>query len=175
MKVLIPLLAAVVLTTCCIAGNDTKGVSTTLPNGWKEVQADPAIYKHPTLIYIPSDGRNAVVVISLAGNQEQNALGKHFLNKIHKVRCSDFLPPAAVAPCKPEEIKFTHGWGIFSMFEDKALVGKPPQTGSYKWVTVVDMVLKKTFVANATVFTDSADDAIHTEAMAILNGLTPGD
>ena len=166
------LLLLFTVSTICCAASSSSPISVDLPRGWVQAKDDGAQSQHPTVKYVPSDGRNAEVLISIVGAVEGKLIEKSNLMEFHAMRCKPFLGNSA-ATYETHELKLAYGWALYSSFADPDLVGKPTMPGNYKYAAPVEMALDGSFVVYATIFTDEPDSATFKEALAILKTVKP--
>ncbi|HEY9154056.1 MAG TPA: hypothetical protein VIM69_02925 [Opitutaceae bacterium] len=117
--------------------------------------------------YVPSDHRNASLVITILGEGDNRVKDRESLNEFEKYLCQRYLS-SSDEPCHPREFSFPKGIGASASFEDPALKGKPDHTGDFKFATVVALLLNKKFVVFATIFTDENSGRTFDEAFAML-------
>lgn len=127
-------------------------IDVTPTKGW--VRARPKRGANaPTLRFVPSDGRNAEVLISLIPSQKpvDNA---DALTRLHQqINRSTY----GNAPVKVKELRYEtkDSVGIYTTFEDPDLVGKPTKPGDFKYATSVLASLGQRYLIVGTVFTDN--------------------
>jgi hypothetical protein len=174
-------LAAVLLLSCLVlaplrAELLGKVIEVTAIPGWKSVEPlEPgqAIPPFPVLKYVPVDGHNAAVLLSLL---PANVPG-HEVTDLASLKRFNLLastPYLAAPDAKPvvNELKVTGGIGVYLTNEDPALVGKPVPPNEYRIATTATLLLDGQYLIHATVFYDELDSADLKEGLKILLSAT---
>jgi len=113
----------------------------------------------PTLRYVPRDGRNATVLLTLIPGDLAKVADSASLKKFHRILQQPYLvTPNDTVPLT--EFKLPQGFGVYAVFEDPDLVGKPVRKGSYKIAAPVAIFLTGGHVIQATVLTDVRENAM---------------
>jgi hypothetical protein len=147
-------------------------VEVTAAPGWKSVSAvEPGQTPppFPVIKFVPADGRNAAVLLSLlpanAPGYEVNDLAS--LTRFNLVAARPFLPgPDAKPPLTP--LKVSGGIGGYIVNEDPALVGKPVPPDEYRIAATATVLLEGKYLINCTIFYDEKDSPDFKEALHIL-------
>jgi len=146
-------------------------VDFTPPDGWEQVKPDQSS-PFPTLKFVPKDGRNAAVFVTLIPPELMVVDDAASLAKFFQFLCIIYLPtPDAKITAK--ELKLPHGSGLYYSFEDPALIGKPVKPKDYKFATPVGLWLPPGRTIQATLFTDSLSSRDFTEGMQLLRSAVP--
>ncbi len=124
----------------------------------------------PTLRYIPTDGRNASVLLTLFPASRLGVSDASSLRQFHHMACTPFLPTPN-AQVSQLDLKIPEGAGVYASFEDPSLVGKPPQRDNYKRTTSVCLFLGHDVVVQATIFYDEAGSPAYNEALSIVKSV----
>jgi hypothetical protein len=142
------------------------------PQGWKSVGAaepgqPPAPF--PVLKFVPEDGRNAAVILSLlpsnAPGYEVHDLAS--LTRFTLVAARPFLPsPDARPPLT--ELKVSGGIGGYIVNEDPALVGKPVPPDEYRIATTATVLLQGRYLIHCTILYDEQDSRDFKEGLKLL-------
>ena len=139
--------------------------------GWKEVEAlDPMGRKPPlpTIRYVPTDGRNASLLITVTGKGKiSDPTG---LRSVHEMACRQYLTPSNQR-VEAATLVLPHARGLWSTFEDPDLIGKPPIRENYKFTTPVVLLFEGGTLAHATIFADERTGRTFDEAMAMLKSV----
>jgi hypothetical protein len=141
-------------------------VDFTLPAGWEQVKVDQPT-PLPTLKFVPKDGRNASVIVTLVSAEWVAVKDAASLAEFHRFLCRTYLP-SPDAKITARELKLEHGSGLYYSFEDPALIGKPVKRDDYKFATPVALWLPPGQTIHATLFTDSTSSRDFTEGMQLL-------
>ena len=165
--------ALLILSARCLAAPADKLLLTKEPESWKEVAAggpggDQAGF--PTRKFVPADGRNAALMITLVGTLNGRVPDLPVLKRLHTAACQRFLssPDQQFAI---KELQLPNGAGYYSTFEDPDLVGKPPVKDNFKFTSPCFILFKTGEVVNATFFADEKEGKSLPEAVAILQTL----
>lgn len=169
--------ATVFLLSCCMLarvhaemlGPDVKVFAAP---GWESV--DPlepaqAAPPYPVLKYVPKDGRNAAVLLSLlpADVPGYEVTDLASLKSFNLMASRPYLPETDARPAQIE-LNVTNGLGVLLTSEDPALVGKPVPPGEYRIATTVSVLLGGKSLLHCTIFHDEKDSADLKEALKII-------
>jgi len=140
--------------------------------GWKSISAiEPGQTPppFPTLKFVPADGRNAAVILSLlpanAPGYEVNDLAS--LTRFNLVAARPFLSaPDARPPLT--ELKIAGGIGGYIVNEDPDLVGKPVPPDEYRIAATATVLLEGKYLIHCTIFYDEKDSRDFKEALKLL-------
>jgi hypothetical protein len=119
------------------------------------------------LRYLPADGRNATVLLTLMPAARIGVTDVASLRRFHRKACAVFLP-SPDAPVPQKELTLAAGSGVYASFEDPALIGKPPRPGDYKVATAASLWLGADTVVHATILCDDTGSAAFSEALKIV-------
>lgn len=133
---------------------------------WKSDAPDQAS-PFPTLKISPTDGRNADLLITLLPNELVKISDDASLRALHQRLCSPMVGPSGKS-AEVTEIKIQNGTGLYSVFEDPTLVGKPPKRGDYKIAIPMVVWLRPDIVLQITLFTDNATGPDLIEALKMI-------
>lgn len=159
-------LAVLVATLSVRADRLAEVIEVTPAKGW--IRAKPKSGGDiPTLRFVPADGRNAEVLISLIPADESPVEDAKSLAALHEEMTT------ATYGSAPPKIAAIHyetkdGIGVYSTFEDPDLVGKPPKKDDYKYATSVLAWLGRHYLIVGTVFADDPKAPEHDEGIAIV-------
>lgn len=140
--------------------------------GWESVAPLPPgqpLPPYPVLKFVPKDGRNAAVHLSLvpANVPGYEVTDLPSLKGFNLVASRPYLPgPDARPPVT--ELKVHDGIGVAITSEDPALIGKAPPPGEYKIATTVSLLLGGKTLVHCIVFYDEKDSADFQEAMQLI-------
>ena len=129
-------------------------------------QEEPAF---PTLRYVPKDGRNASLVLTLLPT---NVPGLTITNVVSLARLNLLLAQPYLA--NPEdtppftELEIPDGIAVCITNEDPALIGKPVPPGEYRIATSASVLLDRKHLIHATIFYDEKDSPELRQALQIL-------
>jgi len=148
-------------------------ISVRLPPGWVEVQAvapGGGAPQFPTSKYVPKDGRNAEILVTILGRGNGKISNLKSLRELFPALCRPYLatPDDHV---ESTELKLAHGVAIYASFEDPDLIGKPSQPGNFKVATPVAILLDQGIVAHATMLTDELMGGTFREALQIVESI----
>ncbi len=154
----------------CRADDLGGGAEITPASGW--VRVDPRDAGNPspllpTLAYVPKDGRNAAVLLTLFPAALSKVSDLASLKAFLLRDATPMLPSPDFVPVI-RDLALSDGFGVYASFEDPSLLGKPPEKGNYKLATPVDVLLKNGFTVQATVFTDDTGGKDFREALGIV-------
>lgn len=140
--------------------------------GWKSVEPlDPSQSPppFPILKYVPADGRNAAILLSLlpanVPGHEVTDLGS--LKRLNLLASRPYLPGPDANPTVTE-LKVPGGIGVLITSEDPALVGKPVPPNEYRIATTASVLLDGQYLIHATLFYDELDSVEFKEGIKIL-------
>lgn len=144
--------------------------------GWESVeplppgQPKPA---YPVLKYVPKDGRNAAVLLSLlpANGPGYEVTDLASLKAFNLMAARPYLPRPDARPAATE-LKIPGGLAVYLTNEDPALVGKAPPPGEYKIATTVSLLLGGRALVHGTIFYDEMDSPAFREALQLLRSLS---
>jgi len=151
-------------------------VEVTAVPGWLSVEPlapDQPKPPYPVLKFVPKDGRNAAVLLSLlpANVPGYEVTDLASLKGFNLVASRPYLPgPDARPPVT--ELKVPDGLGVFITSEDPALIGKAPPPGEYKIAATVSLLLGGKTLVHCTVFFDEKDSAEFQEAIKLVLSAT---
>lgn len=154
-----------------------KTIDITPAPGWKSVealqpgQAEPPF---PVLKFVPEDGRNAAIYLTLVPANvpgfevtDADSLKRFNLNASKPYQPDPSAPPAA------KELKVPGGIGIMITNEDPALVGKPVPPGEYRVVTTASVLVEGQYLIHASIFYDELNSPDFKEGLKILLSAAP--
>ncbi len=121
----------------------------------------------PTLRYVPADGRNATVMLTLLPASRLGVVDAASLRQFHRKACVPFLPKPD-SEVRQLDLNLPGVVGVYASFEDPSLVGKPSQPGNYKRTTSVSLFLSHDVVVQATIFYDEPGSSAYNEAFSIV-------
>jgi len=124
----------------------------------------------PTVQYVPADGRNATVLLTLFPAGRMGVSDAATLQEFHRKMCARYLPTPD-APVRSQALKLTAGQGVYASFEDPSLVGKPASKGDYKVATVAGLYLGQDVLIYATILCDEVGESAFSQALAILQSV----
>jgi hypothetical protein len=144
---------------------------TTIP-GWKSVEPlEPGqpVPPFPVLKYVPVDGRNAAILLSLlpANVPGHEVTDLASLKRFNLLASTPYLPSPDTKPAA-KELNVPGGIGVLITNEDPALAGKPVPPNEYRIATTATLLLDGQYLIHATLFYDELDSAEFTEGMKIL-------
>jgi hypothetical protein len=175
MKRLLPHFLALVVTTGVHAAA-LGDLEVTPVSGWKSadaVQPNQPEPPFPTLKFVPKDGRNAAIYLSVlpakVGGIEINDLES--LKEINLLSARPYLPEPDARP-PVTRLKIAGGLGVYITNEDPALVGKPVPPDEYRMATTATLLIGDQLV-HCTIFHDERDSDDFREAMEILLSVAP--
>ena len=174
-------LALLLLLSCCPLARAHaemlgREVEVTAVPGWESVDPLPAgqpAPPYPVLKYVPKNGHNAAVLLSLlpANVPGYEVTDLASLKGFNLVASRPYLPgPAARPPVT--ELKIHDGLGVALTSEDPSLIDKAPPPGEYKIATTVSLLLGGKTLVHCTVFYDEKDSVDFQEAMKLVLSAT---
>ena len=147
-------------------------IDVTAAQGWKSVSAvEPgqSAPPFPVLKYVPADGRNAAILLSLlpanAPGFEVTDLAS--LTRFNLIAARPFLPGPDAKPALTE-LKIPGGIGGYIVNVDPDLVGKPVPPNEYRIAATATVLLEGKHLVHCTIFYDEKDSADFKEALRIL-------
>jgi len=123
----------------------------------------------PTLHYVPKDGRNASIILTLLPT---NMPGLTINNIVALARFNLLLAQPYLA--NPEdtppftELEIPDGMAVCITNEDPALIGKPVPPGEYRIATSATVLLEGKHLIHCTIFYDEKDSPELRQALQIL-------
>jgi len=152
-------------------------IKITPATGWtrdgptEAAQEEPAF---PTLRYVPKDGRNASIVLTLlpitvAGFTITNHAS---LERFNLLSARPYLANPDDEPPIPTVLDIANGIGVSITNEDPALIGKPVPPGEYRMATSASVLLGRKYLIQCTIFHDEKDSAELRQALDILLSAT---
>lgn len=176
MRPLLALLFALVISLPSRADMLGQAVEVTPHPEWKSVEPGnpgeaPAPF--PTRRYIPRNGRNATVLLTVLPNDITGFAITDLpsLKRFNLLSAQPYLPnPEAVPPVL--ELEIPNGIAVTITCEDPALVGKPVPPGEYRIATTASVLLGRKWVIHCTVYYDEKDSPELKEALDILRSAT---
>jgi len=141
-------------------------VEITTAERWNSGQPDQT-GPFPTLKVSPADGRNAELLITLLPNELAKISDEASLRALHQRLSAKVYGPRGNTAATTE-IKVTKGLGVYSVFEDPTLVGKPSKRGDYKVAIPMLVWLQPDVVLQVTLFTDDAASSDLTEGLQMI-------
>ena len=138
--------------------------------GWHGTQTGhPAAY--PTLRYAPGGAQNAAILLSLLPPKNFDINDVATVRKLHLAMCRPYLAQSATAPAQTE-FKLNGGFGVYSVFEDPNLAGKPSKPGDYKAAIPIAVSVGGKYFVFATILCDDPAGASQAEAWRFIRSLT---
>ena len=146
-------------------------VVTAVP-GWHSVdpvepgQPQPPV---PILKYVPVDGRNAAVLLSLlpANVPGHEIADLDSLKRFTLLAARRYLPNPKDKPTATE-LKVPGGIGVLITSEDPELAGKPVPPNEFRIVTTASVLLDGGYLVHAKLFYDEPNSADFKEGLKIL-------
>lgn len=167
MKIISRLLVLGFLLGARVLGASLGGiVEITTAEHWKSGEPDQR-NPFPTLKVSPTNGRNAELLITLLPNELVKLSDAASLRALHqRLSAKAYGPRGNTATIT--EIKVTKGIGVYSVFEDPTLMGKPPKQADYKVAIPMLVWLQPDVVLQITLFTDDAASTDFTEGLQMV-------
>lgn len=140
--------------------------------GWKSVEPlEPGqpTPPFPVLKYVPVDGHNAAVLLSLlpANVPGHEVTDVASLKRFNLLASTPYLPGPDAKPVI-NDLKVPGGIGAYITNEDPALVGKPVPPNEYRIATTATVLLDGQYLIHATLFYDELDSADFKDGLKIL-------
>ena len=132
---------------------------------WKKSPDDRSPF--PTDKYVPADGRNAALMITLIPIDVAGITDEASLNALYLRVWSSTVSASAGAP-DLKTLSVVNGSGLYATNEDPTLVGKPPKRDDFKFATPMLLWLRPDILVQATLLTDTANGSDFTEGMQIV-------
>lgn len=178
MKRLLPFMLLATVVTARLPAEMLGGdLEVTPATGWHRV--DPFAdgqprAPYPVLKFVPKDGRNAAVLMSLVPADAPGFIVTDLdsLKIFNRLAARPYLPAPDARP-PVTELKVNDGLGVAMTNEDPALIGKPPPPGEYKIATTVTLLLHGNLLVHATIFHDEKDSVDFGEAMKTILSAVP--
>jgi hypothetical protein len=142
--------------------------------GWKSVKAVPppgVRSPFPTAKYVPADGRNASVFITVLPNKSGKAIGLSAIKKLVEQGAA-MLQPDRPSNLTVTELPVKNGAAAYTSLVDPDLLGKPPVQGNYKIASPCFIALGDEVLVQATLFSDSVDSPDFQQALQILQSIS---
>jgi hypothetical protein len=123
----------------------------------------------PILKYVPVDGRNAAILLSLlpANVPGHEVTDLDSLKRLNLAAARRYLPNPADKPAATE-LKVPGGIGVLITSEDPALAGKPVPPNEFRIVTTASILLDGGHLVHAKLFYDELNSADFKEGIKIL-------
>lgn len=140
--------------------------------GWTREEALPPGQEEPpfpTLRYVPKDGRNAALILTLLPNDVPGFTITNLssLKRFNLLLAQPYLANTDDSP-PVTELDIPNGIAVCITNEDPALIGKPAPPGEYKIATTACVLLDRKYVIHGTIFYDErGSDDLH-QALQIL-------
>src|SRR5688572_7350394 len=152
-------------------------IEVTAVPGWRSVdpleqgQPQPPF---PILKYVPTDGRNAAILLSLipANVPGHEVTDLDSLKRFNLMAARPYLPSPDAKPAVTE-LKVPGGLGVLITSEDPALVGKPVPPNEFRIATTATVLLDGGHLIHATLFYDELDSADFKDGIKILLSAGP--
>jgi hypothetical protein len=124
---------------------------------------------YPILKYVPADGRNAVILLSLfpASVPGHEVTDLESLKRFNLLAARPYLSTPDLKPAATE-LKVAGGIGVLITSEDPALVGKPVPPNEFRIATVASVLLDGGHLIHATLFYDEINSVDFKEGLKIL-------
>ena len=147
-------------------------IEVTAVPGWRSVDPlDPGQQPppFPILKYVPMDGRNAAILLSLlpANVPGHEVTDLDSLKRFNLMAARPYLPSPEDKPAVTE-LKVPGGVGVLITSEDPALAGKPVPPNEFRIATTASILLGGGYLVHATLFYDELDSADFKEGIKIL-------
>ena len=129
--------------------------------------------RFPTLRFVPKDGRNAAIIMSLLPiNAPGFTVSNHAsLERFNLMSARPYIANPDEPPV-PTVVEIANGIGVSITNEDPALIGKPVPPNEYRIATSVSILLDRKYLIHCTIFYDEMDSTELHEALAILLSVT---
>lgn len=135
-------------------------------------QAEP---RFPTLRFVPKDGRNAAIIMTLFPVDAPGfTVNNHASLKRFNLMTAQPYVANADDPPTPSVVEIANGIGVSITNEDPALIGKPVPPNEYRIATSVSVLLDRKYLIHCTIFYDEKDSVDLHEALDILLSATAG-
>ena len=129
--------------------------------------------RFPTLRFVPKDGRNAAIILTLLPNDAPGfTVTNHAsLERFNLLSARPYIANPDEPPA-PSVVEITNGIGVSITNEDPALIGKPVPPNEYRIATSVSVLLARKYLIHCTIFHDEKDSTELHEALDILLSAT---
>jgi hypothetical protein len=149
-----------------------RDIEVTGVSGWRSVDPlDPGQSHppYPILKYVPTDGRNAALLLSLlpANMPGHEVTDVDSLKRFNLLAARPYLP-SPEHKTAVTELKVNGGVGVMITSQDAALVGKPVPPGEFRVATSASVLLDGGYLIHATLFYDELDSPAFKEGIKIL-------
>jgi hypothetical protein len=127
----------------------------------------------PTLRFVPKDGRNAAIIITLLPSDVPGfTVTNHAsLERFNLMSARPYIANPDDPP-PPTVVEIANGIGVSITNEDPALIGKPVPPNEYRIATSVSALLDRQYLIHCTIFHDEKDSTELHEALAIVRSAT---
>lgn len=147
----------------------------TLADGWEaspspRPQGESAL--GTTLHYIPKNGANEAVLITLVAAPEDRMADARILLEWARVTSRDFTRGTVEEEADFKEFRVGGRTGFAARFTDSRLVGKPPVPGDYKTMTCCYIYLGDNVMLIGSIFSDDPSGEGYATARKIMQSLT---
>ena len=141
-------------------------------SGWRQAESRPTGQEEtpfPTLKYVPKDGRNAAIILTLLPSDAPGfTVTNHAsLERFNLISARPYIANPDDPPV-PAVLEIANGIGVSLTNEDPALVGKPVPPNEYRIATTVSVLLGRKYLIHCTIFYDEKDSSDLHEALEIL-------
>jgi hypothetical protein len=122
-----------------------------------------------TLKYVPKDGRNATIMLSIMPNDIPGSIVTDLdsLKRFNRMSASPYLTDVSNPP-PVSTLKISNGIALAMTNVDPSLIGKPVPPGEYRIATVVSVLLGRKVLIHCTIYYDELDSTDYQEALQIL-------
>ncbi len=133
-------------------------------------QAEP---RFPTLRFVPKDGRNAAVIMTLLPIDAPGfTVTNHAsLERFNLISAGPYIANRDEPP-SPSVVEIANGIGVSITNEDPDLIGKPVPPNEYRIATSVSLLLDRKHLIHCTIFYDVKDSVDLHEALDIILSAT---
>lgn len=143
--------------------------------GWeladsRELRMPPIPF--PTLYYVPKDGRNAKVLLTLIPNEIAKVSDLASLKKFHRILSRLYLPTPDTEMTVIDR-KLPQASLVYASFVDPKLIGKPAREGDFKVATSAAVLVNGGVMIHATLLTDTSEGSDFFEGLKIIQSAAP--
>ena len=152
-----------------------KALLLSVPDSWKPHAArapESAPAPARTVRYVPRDGRNEAILISVLPVLDDRFADPAALKALVEEATQQFVADSVEKKANLKELKFGGGNGYAVTFTDANLVGKPSVPEDYKAMTACFVYLGERVMVTATIFTDDPAGKAYAEAQHMLKSIS---
>jgi hypothetical protein len=146
----------------------------TVPKGW-EISSQPshnaALEEIQSIHLTPKNGANSICFITVVFAAYPKPIDNAAIDRQFRAFCEKFIATSVEKKTNLKELPLSPAYGLCATFTDAKLVGKPPQAGNFKVMTVATIQFSEKVSASVTVATDDAHGSEQQQLMQMVAGM----